>query len=244
MTESEEDPSSLSELDVRRLRCIDGLHYSFQLLALSFEPMWGLCCDIPADNGKVARALSCCWTFIDSLHRIREIAQCVPGLGSKHPEMRAFLSTTEAAEDCRHYIQHLRGELSKRPPDPSPVWGSLSWVDRDDPLACHTAMLGAQIPGTQFTSCVFDSYEGRWVSRVCLAVSGRPFHFDLMAAAAERFKEFVMPLLLERASERVAFHDKLPITTLRIAFPDQEDFEVAGKISALEARDTVNDTGA
>src|SRR5262245_144033 len=117
----------LSALDLRKLRCMDGLHYSFQMLELSHDSLWTICCGIPGDNFNAVRGLASCWSFIDSLHRIREIAQAVPGLGRKHPEMRAFLDATELAEEFRHYIQHLRGELSHDPPNSFPVWGSLAW---------------------------------------------------------------------------------------------------------------------
>ena len=208
----------LTTLDIRKLRCIDGLHYSFQLLRLSYEPMWDVCCEIAADNSKAGAALSLCWGFIDSLHRIREIAQAVPALSAKHPEMRAFMAATELAENYRHYIQHVRRELCSDPPHTFPVWGSLSWVDRTDSSTCHTAMLGAQIAGTQFSGCVYDTVEGRWVSNVCLGVLDHSFNFDPAYASATRFKDFVMPLLTTGAPPEVEFHEKLPITSASVRF--------------------------
>ena len=211
----------VTALDLRKLRCADGLHYSFQLLKISHEPMWELCCAIPEDNSKASIALFHCWSFIDSLHRIREIAQAVPGLSTKHPEMRAFLSATQLAEDYRHYIQHVRRELSKEPPNTFPVWGALSWVDPKDSMTCHTAMLGAQIEGMQYSSCVYDTVENRWVSKVCLCVASHSFNFDLMYLSADRFRSFVMPLLIDNAAPEIKFHNNLPITSASFRFHGQ-----------------------
>lgn len=47
--------------------------------------------------------------------RLREVAQAVPGLSMKTPELRLFLNDTAIAEEFRRYIQHLRTELSKSP---------------------------------------------------------------------------------------------------------------------------------
>jgi hypothetical protein len=106
----------LNVITLRKIRCLDGLHYSFQLLRHYHSGLWETCCEIPSDNTKIIPALAACWGFVDALHRIREIAQSIPGLSAKHTEMRAFLSASGLAEEFRHYIQHLRGELAKDPP--------------------------------------------------------------------------------------------------------------------------------
>ncbi|MBD3813768.1 MAG: hypothetical protein IE917_16305 [Betaproteobacteria bacterium] len=204
----------LSTLDIRKIRCLDGLHYSFGLLSHFYSGLWETCCRIPEDNSQIVPALASCWGFVDALHRIREISQSVPGLSAKHPEMRVFLSVTDLAEDYRHYIQHLRGELAKQPPNTFPVWGSLSWVDPVIPTRSNIAILGAQIQGTNFTGCVYDTVECRWVSTVCLGIDNRSFNFDSIFLAAQRFKAFILPTLVTDASVEVQFHDKLPIVSV------------------------------
>lgn len=198
-------------ISLRRIRCLDGLHYSFQLLRYYHSGLWATCCEIPADNAKVIPALAACWGFVDALHRIREIAQTVPGLSTKHPEMRAFLSASSLAEEYRHYIQHLRRELTKATPNTFPVWGTLSWADVDNPKKAHTALLGALIPVTNYSSCIYDQQEMKWVSKVCLGVNSKSFNFDTIFDSSVRFEGFVLPFLLEGASDELRFHNKLPI---------------------------------
>ncbi len=204
----------LTALDLRKIRCLDGLHYSFQLLRHYHSGLWETCCKIPTDNSQVIPALAACWGFIDALHRIREIAQSIPGLSAKHAEMRAFLSASSLAEDYRHYIQHMRGELAKDPPNSFPVWGSLSWVDNTNQQRAHTAILGAQIQDTHYTSCVYNTVEKQWVSKVCLGISNRSFNFDTVFLSALRFESLILPFLTEGASDEVKFHEKLQIVSI------------------------------
>jgi hypothetical protein len=160
----------------RRLRIFDGLHVSFRMLEHHHAVMYEACVDIRTNQKRVIPALAACWGFIDSLHRLRELSQAIPGLGGRTPELIRFLKTTGMAEDCRHYVQHLREELVS---DRShPVWGSLSWVDSEDPLTSHTVWLGTQLPGQSSTGAVFDRIEGKWASKVCLGIDNLSFNFD------------------------------------------------------------------
>jgi hypothetical protein len=207
----------LPSLDIRRLRCWDGLHYSFQVLHLSQESLWPACCEIPTKNEKAIEAISICWTFIDALHRVREIAQSTPGLNGKHLEMRVFLEATLLAEEYRHYIQHLRGEIAKEPPNKFALWGSLAWADPLDPALSHMAHLGAQISGDSVSGCVWDIQNRRWASKVCLGIGTRSFNFDIMHDAASRFEKFVVPEMLKAMPADVKQHDVLPISSFKIA---------------------------
>ena len=186
---------TLTQLELKKLRSAEALHYSFELLCLSHEVMWPAACRIPADNAQLFSTLAACWGFIDSLHRIREISQGAPGINTKSAEMRSFLAATRLAEDYRHYIQHLRREVSKNPPNSSPVYESLSWVDPEDVQTCHTVMLGVVPDSQTHTSCVFDTHENRWVSKVSLGIANYSFNFDPMWEAAVSAKDYLVPLL-------------------------------------------------
>jgi len=181
--------------DVRVLRCFDGLHYSFAMLELVHSELHESCSRISENPEALVGALWRCWSFVDLVHRIREITQAVPGLSLKTPQLVAFLDATKLAEEYRHYIQHLRGELSRKPITTSPVWGSLSWVAPNDPTCAHLAIFGAQIPGTSFETCVYDRQERHWVSRVTLGTSAGAFIFDPVYRVCQSFKEFILPMV-------------------------------------------------
>lgn len=204
------------DTNLRILKCLDGLNYSFELLNFYYSDLYSSCIEINDDQRKCIKALALCWGFVDTLHRIREIAQALPGISSKEPEMRFFLTATHLAEAYRHYIQHLRGELSKKSPNPFPVWGSLAWVDRNDSMRSYLVIIGTQIPGTSYTGCVFDTVNLKWVSKVCLGINEHSFNFDPIYESCLRFKKFIIPWIESYSNHTVTITNRLPIITVSI----------------------------
>jgi len=202
--------------DPRLLKCFDGLHFSFKMLTHAYCTLHPTCARIPEDNSSLVPALAQCWSFIDALHRIREIAQAVPGLSSREPQLVLFLQRTDLAETYRHYIQHLRSELAKTMLDPFPVWGSLSWADTADPRVSHTAIVGAQLPGIGYAGAVWDRHEGRWVSSVSLSVAGTSFHFDPIYQAGQGFRAFIIPWLISTYEPGLLVTTSVSIVSTRV----------------------------
>lgn len=203
--------------DLRKIKCLDGLYFSFELLDFNFHGLHETCCTIIADNKNIVPALSRCWSIIDQIHRIREISQAMPGLNKKNELLLPFLNETKVVEECRHYIQHLRTELLAKPPHPFPVWGSLSWVDSQDKNKTHTAMIGTPIGETGYSGCVYDREEKKWVSTVTLAVKNISVNFDLVHEVTCKFKEFILPWILQTYNSEIRITDKIPIVSVSIA---------------------------
>jgi hypothetical protein len=134
--------------DTRIVRCLDALSFSFSMLEDVHAELYPSCVRLRSDRNALPQAYWRAWSFVDLVHRIREVAQSVPGLSAKNKELREFLSATEFAEKLRHYIQHLRSELSKTPGNSFPAWGNLAWVDPEDPLLAYSAMSGAEVGQT------------------------------------------------------------------------------------------------
>jgi hypothetical protein len=210
----------MDERTLRRIKVLDGLHFSFRLLEYHHQAMYPACSAIPTDKAQLIPALASCWAFIDVLHRLRELSQVIPGLSRKLPELRRFLERTALAEQCRHYIQHLRSELGRPSPEAGPVWGSISWVDPGDSSVTYTVMFGARLPNTSYTGAVFDTVERRWVSRVCLGVRDWSFNFDPLFEETMVFERFVMPWMLTQDGDRVNVSADLPIFTTRFVVND------------------------
>jgi hypothetical protein len=207
--------TSVDHIDIRTARCLDGLHYSFQLMHYYYTNLYESCCKIPEDNGVAIEVLARIWGFVDTVHRLREIACAVPRVSSKHLEMRIFLSDTKIAEEYRHYIQHLRGELAHQPSNTYPVWGSLSWVDPIDYSKCHVALWGTLVGNAGFSSCVFDRLERKWVSRVSLSVGNKSFHFDSIYRSVCRFENFILPHSIDKMGAEMRHTDRLPIVSVQ-----------------------------
>jgi len=195
---------------------MDALHYSFELLGYYYSSLWETCCKIQKDNTQLVPALAGGCGFIEVVHRIREVSQSIPSLSHNHPEMRIFLSASSLAVEYRNYFQHLRNELGKNPPNPFPVWGSLSWVDAENPKLAHLALLGASMEGFRDTSCVYDRQEMKWVSKVTLGINNKSFHFDPVFDSATRFREFITSFLSNQTFGKIAHTKELPIVSFEI----------------------------
>jgi hypothetical protein len=207
--------------DIRIVKCLDGLHYSFEILEYIYTSLHEVRSRVQVDHSSLIPALWRCWSFVDVVHRIREVAQALPGLSKKDKELVAFLDAPALAEEFRHSIQHLRSELSKKDVNPFPVWGSLAWVDPTNPARSYLVVIGARINGTSYTGCVFDMVERKWVSKVCLGVSGKSFNFDPIYEACLRFRDFVVPWALSTYKPDIQMTAELPIITIELLVSSQ-----------------------
>ena len=203
--------------DPRLVRFLDGLSLSFAMLEHVHSELHAACSTLTTNKERLPVAFWLCWSFVDAVHRVRELAQAIPGLGRQPPELRVFLDATSDAEGFRNYIQHLRGELSKRGQDTFPVWGALAWVDPLDPQLSHIALAGAQIGETHYHGCVFDAVNKQYVSTVCLTVGGLAFHFDRVFAACIRFRDFIVPWVQSTYAPGIHLTEELPVVTVRFA---------------------------
>ena len=208
--------------DIRLLRSLDALAMSFAMLDHLHGQLHLSCTEILNDQKNLPIALQQCWSFVDSVHRIREIAQGVPGLSSRKLELKDFLDTTVVAEQFRHYIQHLRREIAKKPGNRFPVWGSLSWTDVNDPLLTHTALAGNQAEETTYVGSVYDFVDQRWVSKVTLGVGDLCFNFDVIYEAIIRFKTFVLPWIESMYQPGVHFAVNVPVISARIQLDEKK----------------------
>jgi hypothetical protein len=206
----------MSDVDLRLVRFLDAFRISFRILDLIHAELHDACARIIQGSDALAPALLRCWSFVDVVHRAREMAQAVPGLGRRCAERNSFLEDTKIADRFRNYIQHLRSELPKPVLDPFPFWGSLSWVDPDDPNCCHVAIAGAITKETKFAGCVFDTVERRWVSRVSLSVAELSFNFDPIYESSTKFREFIEPWLHDRLGGKVLVKSDLPVISMRV----------------------------
>ena len=179
--------------DPRLLRTLDALEISFAIFDSQHQALYPKCLDLLTNPKNVAFAFDVAWSIVDTVHRIREVAQAVPGLNTKRLEVRRFLTATALAETLRHYIQHLRNELLKQPENPYPVWGSLAWADATEPMMTHTVLSGASRKGLWHPSGTYDLAKGGWGSRVTLTVGTHAFEFDPIAVAVHQFADFIVP---------------------------------------------------
>ena len=205
-----------SDNDPRVVLCLDGLAMSFLMLDGIYSGLYPSCLKLPTDNASTAAAFLRCWSFVDVAHRIREVAQAAPGLSGKNVELLKFLRETTIVEKFRNYVQHLRGELSRKTPNTFPVWGSLSWMDANDEHLCHISHAGAQIGTVHHYGLIYDRLERKWVSKVALNVDELSLNFDLIYDFYKQFQGFIVPWLLAKYAPGIEVRPDLPITSIRM----------------------------
>jgi hypothetical protein len=178
--------------DPRLVRFRDGFWFSGALLRREAAELEALRARLrPDGRDDLLHAVATVWQIVDTVHRVRELAQATPGMSQREPFVRAFLVATTVAESSRHYVQHLRQELAE-PNHNFPVWGSLSWVSIADPAMTFTAVTGAVPAGTEIGGAVYDRLEQRWVSRVSLSIRGAVFNVDPIVEATMAMCEFAL----------------------------------------------------
>jgi hypothetical protein len=207
--------------DIRMVKCFDGLNVAFGLIENSYNGLHEECCNMLNKTANPIDVLSRCWSIVDNTHRVREISQSIPGLSNKNASLKKYLTKTTVAEDFRHYIQHLRRELSKKEIDPFPVWGTISWIDNHDNDLSHTAILGAQIQGTSYAGSVYDTFEKKWVSKVTLSIQNLSFNFDPVYATTQEFKQFIIPWIIDTYKPGIQLKTEIPIISAKVTLPNQ-----------------------
>lgn len=208
----------MDEVAVRRVKVLDGLLFSFRLLEHHHAQLYPACVQLPRDPTALVAAIAAAWGFVDALHRARELAQSVRGLGRRNPHLKQFLYSTRSAEDYRHYVQHLRSELANSQTHTFAVWGSLSWVDTEDETVSHTAVIGSLPPDapTSYSGASYDTWKHQYVSRVNLGIRNLSFGFDPMLSAALAFERFVVAWIAKQGGWSLEDKGQLQIMTFRI----------------------------
>jgi hypothetical protein len=202
--------------DPRLFRFLDGFHQSLALITIQYADLCAVQSRLtPEDQVLIMRGISLAWSIVDSVHRVRELAEAMPGLKASDKERRDFLAATAIAEGFRHYIQHLRGELSKPEIDNFPVWGTFSWVDPKDDKQCYSALTGTIVGKISIQSCVFDSWEKRWVSKVTISIRGQSFNIDPIYAATIRFCKHAVQWIVGLKSGQFKVQENIPVVLAR-----------------------------
>lgn len=119
--------------DPRLIRFRDGFWFSRALLRREVDELERIRAKLRPDaRDDLLHTVATVWQIVDAVRRVRDLAQATPGVSQRDAAVRTFLGATTIAEQFRHYVQHLRGELAKPEVDRFPVWGSISWVSAQD----------------------------------------------------------------------------------------------------------------
>ena len=122
--------------------------------------------------------------FVDFAFRFNEAIRSLPFIKKDTPEIKRLVSSLKPVEDSRHYLQHMRGDLSEDIDIDYPILGALSWVKE---MTVYS--LSFSQPGTASSPCVvFDTQEAKWISNHVFIV--KHTYIDLDSTLAEMHSAF------------------------------------------------------
>lgn len=151
-----------ADLNQQQASFFDGIRYAIEMADLAStrlaESLWSLSTACPGttlDPIAVTSSFLDSWSMVDSIHRLRELLEQMPGLKKRSQSSlyRRFRQETAVVKDIRNTVQHLRGEIHEMANNGWPVWGTLAWLALLDPDAgrcrCCTMTSGRTMSGTQ-----------------------------------------------------------------------------------------------
>ena len=166
------------DVDRRTILFLDGIRYSIQSFEIASGRLAQTLTKLSKNNNSdedlgeiISFATIDAWSIVDSIHRLRELLEQLPGLKKNTPELQIFLRRTSAIEELRHYFQHFRTEIDSFVEKAMPLWGTISWSTINDETGLsetHTIVPGTYFHGAWAATCTFDTQEGRFVDRVLL----------------------------------------------------------------------------
>lgn len=153
-------------LDRRQVWFIDGIRYAIGMADFAYRALYRVANEetlrIAGAAGASAAATSpqnpdchteavlSAWSMVDSINRLRELLDAMPGLKKNQPELQLFKRKTAEFETLRNAVQHLRDEISALAAAEQHVWGALGWISIMNPpeiLRWCTLHSGVLYPG-------------------------------------------------------------------------------------------------
>lgn len=140
-----------SELNVEQAAFLDGIRYSAAMIDLSYGrlkvTLHQLASEHPV-NGCFAAAFQDAWSIIDSVHRLKQLLNKMPGMKRATSNFKLFARRTSNVKELRNRIQHLGDGMRSLAMAGSPVWGTLAWisvVELEPPRLCLCTLSAGRI---------------------------------------------------------------------------------------------------
>ena len=132
------------------------------------------------------------WSYVDVIHRLRELLRQVPKLKTRDAAVKSFLDETASADHLRRYVQHMRRQTGTTPGPAGPLWGALSWVDSDGGTeVCHVEASGTQRTGIRAWACPYDREESRFRTKLVLVADNLTFDIEAAHQAVQGLRRFM-----------------------------------------------------
>jgi hypothetical protein len=160
----------------RQILYLDALRLSAEMADAAFNRLQDLLLGITAERDaeltgnserggsvpthKVISAMLDAYSFIDAIHRFRELLQVTPGVKHNAP-YELFMRQTKDVRELRHIVQHLNREVDRIAQEGWAALGTLTWLGPsavpDGPPSAYILQAGTFYAG----QCTL----GPWIDR-------------------------------------------------------------------------------
>jgi hypothetical protein len=115
-----------AKIERRQAVFLDAIQYSVNVADLAHARLQSNLAAGVQHEG--ASTVADAWSMIDSLHRLRELLDQMPGIKKNSPRLQSLLRNTEDVKTLRNGVQHLRREIDELVAKNLPVWGVINWI--------------------------------------------------------------------------------------------------------------------
>jgi len=137
-----------------------------------------------ADSSVVTDIYIAALGLVDYLHRFHQVVRAMPLLRNDLPELRRLNGAFVAVQNCRNYLQHMRGDLMANDPITYPILGAISWIYED---RNYTLFSNQPTPSCSAPGIAYDLFAERYICKYQVLVGGHEVRLDIVYAAAKEF---------------------------------------------------------
>lgn len=99
--------------------------------------------------------------FVDFAYRYIHTLDALPYIKKDSPQMNRLRKALKPIEESRHYLQHMRGDLSANEVIDYPLLGALTWSNGPSVYLISFSQSGS----TSTPTMPFDRKKGVWISK-------------------------------------------------------------------------------
>lgn len=141
----------------------------------------------PVDLVSVFSVLADCWMVVDNADRSREVFSHIRGPKKKSDWVQSFLNKTDNVRSFRNVLQHVATHIPRLSNDPSPIVGSLAWIDSKDSRKSYSVWMSGTSKSHSVTSLALDTWLNRFSGDFLFSIDNREIDLSCIARCCRDF---------------------------------------------------------
>ena len=139
------------------------------------------------DLVAVFSAMADCWMVVDNADRAREVFSHIRGPRRKLDWVQSFLNGTDSVRSFRNVLQHVATHIPRLSNDPSPIVGSLAWIDSKDTRKSYSVWMSGTSKSHSVTTLPLDTWLNRFSGDFLFSIDNREIDLSSIARCCRDF---------------------------------------------------------